>query len=244
MRVALALLALTGCSQIFGLADPVRQTRDDAPLPDVAGDTGASTDSAVVPPGTCDPSVPALIACYDFEGNTLDGSSTGNHAAAANVTYAQGPRGAAIHVEVTSRVTPPTTSVFNVTSVSVMAWVRLDSLPASGARAGVFDADARYAIFVHGDGSFTCRNGVSATGLLQAAQWHHLAITDDGVTLLLYLNGTQVASIASTAVPMSAGTVEIGGNAPTGDRLIGSIDSLRVYRGVRTPAEILDEASP
>ena len=36
----------------------------------------------------CDPADPHLVACYEFEGNTHDGSSHGLHATPTAVTYA------------------------------------------------------------------------------------------------------------------------------------------------------------
>lgn len=244
MRVALALLALTGCTQVFGLTDPVRETTGDAPLADVVDvvvDT-VGIDTAIVP-ARCDPGVSALIACYDFEGNTLDGSSTANHAVGTNVVYALGPRGNAIRVDLTSRIAAPTVSALNVASFTIESWVRLESLPADAGRAGVYDADARYGLFILGDGSFSTRSTPTPAGLVQTGQWYHLAVTDDGSVRLFYVNGSQVASYASTAVPTSNNSVEIGGNAPIGDdRLVGAIDLVRVYRSILTPAQILTDA--
>jgi hypothetical protein len=69
--------------------------------------------------------------------------------------------------------------------------------------------------------------------------WTHLASTYDGATLRLYLNGSQVASTATTGnIEVSGGVLRIGGNAIWGEYFSGLIDEVRIYNRALTPAQI------
>ncbi len=239
--IAAALLALTGCTQIFGLGEPMRIASDAAAVLDGADDAPTEVEiDAVSVKGDCDPSLTSLIVCFDFENNATDLSAIANSATASGVAFSAGHLGQAINVSEASSVTQVGVAAYNVTAVTIEAWVRLTSFPAG--RAGVFDSDARYGLFVYGDGSIALRMTQSPAGGVSLNQWHHVAATDDGVTRQLYVDGVVVVAVASTPVPMSAQGNEIGGNAPSGERLIGAIDSLRVYNVVRTPAQIAASA--
>jgi hypothetical protein len=69
--------------------------------------------------------------------------------------------------------------------------------------------------------------------------WSHLAVTYDGATLRLYVNGTQVATRAQTgAITSSTNPLRIGGNAVWGEYFNGVIDEVRVYNRALSAAEI------
>ena len=69
--------------------------------------------------------------------------------------------------------------------------------------------------------------------------WTHVALTYDGATLRLYINGTQVASRAATgAIQTTNSPLWIGGNSPYGEYFQGLIDEARVYNRALTQAEI------
>ena len=66
-----------------------------------------------------------------------------------------------------------------------------------------------------------------------------MALTYDGTTLRLYVNGTQVASRAGPARSRPpTNPLWIGGNSPYGEYFNGLIDEVRVYNRALTPAEI------
>ena len=80
---------------------------------------------------------------------------------------------------------------------------------------------------------------VRGTAQLPLNTWTHLATTYDGSALRLYVNGTQVATLAATgSIVTSTGALKFGGNALWGEWYSGLIDELRVYNRALTPAEI------
>jgi hypothetical protein len=71
-------------------------------------------------------------------------------------------------------------------------------------------------------------------------RWSNVALTYDGATLQLYIDGDRIASRPSTA-----GTIQgprhplwIGGNRPYGEHFDGFVDEVRVYDRALTPREI------
>ena len=94
-------------------------------------------------------------------------------------------------------------------------WISSSSealLPAGG---GVFDGST-----VHAD----------ARRAVPVNRWSHLALTYDGATLRLYVNGSQVSSRATTGtIKRTTDPLWIGGNHPYGEYFQGLIDQVRVY---------------
>jgi glucose/arabinose dehydrogenase/fibronectin type 3 domain-containing protein len=76
--------------------------------------------------------------------------------------------------------------------------------------------------------------------------WTHVALTYDGTTLRLFVNGTQVTTRATTGViQTTASPLWIGGNQPYGEYFNGLIDEVRVYNRALTATEIsADMSSP
>jgi len=89
---------------------------------------------------------------------------------------------------------------------------------------------------LHGDQFMA---GVSG---LAAKTWTHLAATYDGATLLLYVNGVQVASRAvSDSLTTSTSPLQIGGDALYGQYFKGIIDEVRIYNRALAPSEIQND---
>ena len=80
---------------------------------------------------------------------------------------------------------------------------------------------------------------ISGTSASPVNAWTHVALTYDGATLKLYVNGVQAASQARTgAVQTNTNPLRIGGNIPYGEFFQGLIDEVRVYNRALTQAEI------
>jgi hypothetical protein len=89
-------------------------------------------------------------------------------------------------------------------------------------------------VFITSDHGFS---GPSATAL---NAWTHLAATYDGTTQRLFVNGVQVATLATTgSIRASTGVLRIGGNGTWNDEwFAGLIDEVRVYNRALTAAEV------
>jgi Concanavalin A-like lectin/glucanases superfamily/Bacterial Ig domain len=73
---------------------------------------------------------------------------------------------------------------------------------------------------------------------LTAGTWTHLADTNDGTALRLYVNGALALSQATAgAISTSASALRIGGNNVWSEWFQGLIDDVRIYNRALTPAE-------
>jgi hypothetical protein len=73
-------------------------------------------------------------------------------------------------------------------------------------------------------------------------RWSHLAVTYDGTTLRLFIDGDEVSSRPTTgSILETAAPLWIGGNHPYGEYFRGLIDEVRVYDRALSPAEVRGE---
>ncbi len=139
---------------------------------------------------------------------------------------------------------------FGTGNFTIDAWVRFNSLPASG-----FDA----LIYSHKLGpanriSFKLRNvggvykwtfdaqtdvgvvpiNTEQTATVSAGVWYHVAIVRSGNNFMLFQNGQQVGSTVTDtdAVPNIAAPLYIGSAGGEASYLDGWLDELRVYKGI------------
>jgi hypothetical protein len=74
---------------------------------------------------------------------------------------------------------------------------------------------------------------------LAASTWTHLAMTYDGATLKIYVNGTLATSTPqSGTMTASTNALQIGGDTTYGQYFKGLIDEVRVYNIALTQAQI------
>ncbi len=74
--------------------------------------------------------------------------------------------------------------------------------------------------------------------------WTHVALTYDGTTQRLYVNGTQVATRATTGtIQATDNPLWIGGNNPYGEYFTGLIDDVRIYNRALTQTDIQTDLS-
>lgn len=79
-------------------------------------------------------------------------------------------------------------------------------------------------------------------GTLSTNVWYHVALTYDGTTARLYLNGTQVAS-GARSWNLIAGDAIIGRHTANAGYWNGQVDDVRVYSSTLSASTILDLAS-
>jgi hypothetical protein len=80
---------------------------------------------------------------------------------------------------------------------------------------------------------------VTASSAIPSSTWTHLALTYDGATVRLFVNGVQVSSTsASGPIAVSTGVLRLGA-APNGsDFFRGLIDDVRIYNRALTATQI------
>jgi concanavalin A-like lectin/glucanase superfamily protein len=244
-----ALVALGACG-FESLAVPADATRDTTVRPPDAAIDGAPGTN---PPSICDTADPNVIACYRFDGDTKDSTTHHLDATMTNVSYPAGQVGQAILVGATSAADVPDDKLFDVTQLTIEAWIKPMQLPSNGNTSYIIDVDRQYNLRLHPDGSITSTlvGGPAltpTTGQLTVGQWAHVAVTYDGNTAAIYIDG--VASATATGGGKLGTNGDTGmsiaaDNNPTGsDRawLIGSVDELRLMKVARTAAQICADA--
>ncbi|MEU4403034.1 LamG-like jellyroll fold domain-containing protein [Streptosporangium sp. NPDC023963] len=204
-----------------------------------------------------DPTPTGLVAAYGMDEGTGtvigDASGQGNTGAATAVTWATaGKYGKALSFNGTSSwVTVPDASSLRLsTATTLSAWVRpttvtnwrtivlKEHLAGSGASYGLYASNgiAPSGWFQTNAEDVTRVDGPSA---LPVNTWNHVAVTYDGTTARLHVNGTQVSQTpVSGALHDDGGVLRIGGNSVWGEYFTGTLDEVRIYNRAQSQTEI------
>ena len=224
-------------------------------------DGGARSHTIVTPASaatytaTFAPSAPAgLVAAYGFdEGSGTRAADSSGHANTGTLSGAgwtgAGKYGSALSFNGTSsRVVVADAASLDLTSaLTLEAWVRPDALStwrtvAVKERSG----GIVYSLYANNSGNRPVgqvdiggeRNALGASAL-PLDTWTHLAVTWDGTTLRLYVNGAEAGSTVAVGTLIdSGGPLDIGGNTVWGEYFDGLIDEVRVYNRALGAAEI------
>jgi hypothetical protein len=219
---------------------------------DAAGNLATSAAVSVTVSNTA---ASGLVAAWGFEetGGTATADASGN---GHTGTLVNGPArvagryGQGLSFDgVNDLVTVADSALLDLTTgMTLSAWVRPTTT--SGWRTVLLKeapGTLAYGLYSSGDGvrpSGYVRvggNDSAAIGpsALSTTAWSYLAVTYDGTTIRLYVNGTQVATQARTgAMSASANPLQIGGNNVWSEWFSGLIDEVRVYNRALTAAEI------
>ncbi len=200
---------------------------------------------------------PKPVAYYDFEegsGNTAhDKSGNNNHGALVNNPIrSSGKLGQAVAYNSSNYTQASSTPSLSVSgSISVSAWVYRSEDPAGQRRiiskeGNVAPYGDGYSLYIHG-GSLSAKVGDGAncfhnTGsAIPLNTWTHVAMVANGSTLTSYKNGVQVGQRSCGSLTTNAYDLHLASNPFGSERLIGSIDEVKIYNYPRTPAQILQD---
>ena len=204
----------------------------------------AVADAYVAP--YCDPTDSTIVVCYQFEGNTNDGSANQLHASMTNLAFVAGRDGMAMEFNATSAADVGDSTLFDVAALTFEAWVKPSQMPTTGNRMGILDMNGQYGFFIHPTGNLGCTivGGVSMNvpANITTTAWTHVACTYDGATTNIYSNGLLVATGSGGGTLATGGTTGISlaaDNPPgAGSRLIGLVDEVRLSSVARTGPQI------
>jgi chitodextrinase len=213
----------------------------------------SNVSSATTPAAPGNPS--GLVAGYTFDagsGATVsDLSGNANTGTIENASWSTTGRygGSMSFNGTTSRVQVPASPSLNVsTAITLMAWIRPASNQNDWRTIMQREVDAYALNASHNRGRLRPSGGATLNGTFQFVNtnssspvnaWTHVALTYDGSTLRLFVNGAQVSSIAASgAIETNANPLWIGGNSPYGEYFNGLIDEARVYNRALTAAEV------
>lgn len=116
---------------------------------------------------------------------------------------------------------------------TMSAWVKPDQL---GPQAVIYSRGGISVTLVAGVPTVAAGSAqLKASAALKQGDWSHLAVSADGKTVRIYVNGVE-AGAASAALPAQAGAITLGAG------FVGEIDELRLSKVGRSPAAILVDA--
>jgi Concanavalin A-like lectin/glucanases superfamily/Bacterial Ig domain len=187
---------------------------------------------------------------------TIDSIDGGSGTLLNGAAWTAGHSGSAVDMDgVDDYIALPALEVTS-SALTLVAWVRMSSFPSGVNQRFISKADDNnqrtyWELGHSNDGQnnrllYSLRTGgqtttlAASTGSLPLNTWFHAAATYDGTRMRLYLNGTEVGSIAKSG-SLSRGTnipVNIGRSPSGTDYLRGAIDDVRIYTSTLTQAEI------
>jgi hypothetical protein len=207
----------------------------------LCGDLQAQTNCASPPSG--------LISWWKGDGNVLDQVSTNNGTLAGNTTYGPGRVGQGFVLDGSGDGVivgnPPALQLQNFT---IETWVRRAST--STVSFGAFGSGLIFGYGLNGYGLYLSSQGepvltkidvsnVTSSQSITDTNFHHLAVTKSGSTVVFYIDGVAYPASAYDPGFTFSTTAAIGARGDNLDNsFLGTIDDLAIYSGALTAAEI------
>ena len=226
-------------------------------------DGGARQHDVVVPAG--DGTVTAhyrdsgasggLVAAFGFEqgsGSTAsDASGRGNNGTVAGATWTTaGKNGTALSFDgIDDWVTVADSASLDLSSAMTLeAWVKPDVISKPWQSLFVKEGAGTFSYALYATAGATSQVNAwwtEADNLyvspIPQGTWSHLAVTSDGTTMRIYVNGVQTSTTpVGGTLPNTPGPLRIGGNAVWDNEFFdGTIDDLRVYNRALSASEVV-----
>jgi hypothetical protein len=221
-----------------------------------ARDAAANTTTSIPVTVTIANAAPTgLVAAYGFNETTgtAAADASGNNRTGTVSGAAWNPAGrfgGALNFDgVNDRVNIPDAAVFDLTTgMTLSAWVRPTAL--TGWRTVIMKeapGGLAYALYAHDNAPYPATTisfggadqTTPGTAPLTTNTWTHLAVTYNGTTLRLFVNGSEVAArTVSGSIRTTNSALRIGGNAVWGEYFQGLLDNVRIYNRALTVSEI------
>jgi chitodextrinase len=256
-----------GCANFSQVATPAATAFNDTGLTantayryqvravDAAGNLSAYSNVAEVTTGAAPPTPTGLVGAWAFgEGSgttTADASGNGNTGTVTGASWStQGRFGSALSFNGTGSLVrvADSASLDLTAAMTLSAWIRPAASQSGWRTILQRQVDAYFLNAGNNSGPLrpagggTFANSTQWVGGPTASPvntWTHVALSYDGATLRLYVNGNQVASKAQTgAIEANNNPLWIGGNQPYGEYFNGLIDDVRVYNRALSQADI------
>jgi hypothetical protein len=203
---------------------------------------------------------PSLVAHYTFDGTDMLADLTGTHRLTCSDCPIQtgGYLGSAASFSGTQCLVIPDALALRPSLLSVATWFTVPTtLPSADLVARSLDGATSVSNtfeLEYGKSSnipqVTAHLGPTFAGLtrapIEAGGWRHVAAVFDGATLTLFIGGIQVASSSSPPFVYAADDYRLGCDFDNGvivNRLVGSLDDVRIYNRALSQAEVLALAS-
>ena len=213
-------------------------------------ESGDSNEDTGGTPFACPAADPDLRACYrfdaDFAGTYLDESSYANTVTQTNGLLVPGIGGTAASSAPGARYEVTDSASLDLTTgMTIEAWLRFDSAPASG-RYGALDNDGQYGVFLY-PGGLQCTNGIGLSSFVAVpiGTWFHLGCTWDGSTLTVYIDDQPGVStaVSGTMPTVNTNNIALLDTSPGwAEPMDGAMDNLRIWHVARTQAQICTDA--
>ncbi|MFQ6013253.1 MAG: extracellular solute-binding protein, partial [Thermoplasmata archaeon] len=199
----------------------------------------ASTGGCVTPPS-------GLISWWPGDGNAMDVVGPNDGTPLNGATFVTGYVGQAFSFDgVDDVVLASGTGINDLQSLTIDAWVRLDSMPSGQIERFVTLVPERAVLRYDGINGpkqlhffmeiDAILRHIRVNDVLQAGVFHHVAGTYDGTTMRLYLDGAEVGNLSIS------GTVGVGTGVRFSDEpLDGLLDEVEIFNRALSAAEILD----
>lgn len=199
---------------------------------------------------TCPVPTAGLVAHYTFTGGAQDSSGSGAHGTVSGATLTTDRKGTpnAAYAFVGSLgqyISFPSNPKLPIGAQprTVSLWYRGNT--AAGYQAlfnyGTNSSGARFGLSTYASGKlfFTGQFAdVSTTATVSDGLWHHLAVTYNGVTVIVYVDGVEVGRGAKTLNTAGTSLFISKKVGVSGEYVTGELDDLRVYDQALAPSDI------
>jgi Concanavalin A-like lectin/glucanases superfamily len=247
MRGIWMVIALAGCRQIFGISDPQTAVGDAEPTIDVL---------RTIDGGLVDANTQGEVAHFAFDviANNKTPDDVGHHDATCSDStrpfVVGGHRATALQFVSPDYVVIPPLAMSATQAFTIALWVEVIAPPLGTASDCLLYQPQTLSLCVGSNSqvTFATTNNTLGDALVSLhtfmiGTWYHLAVTYDGQTKRIYINGI-VDSTDTTTMTSAPGAIDVGalvssgGNGQPSSYANANLDELAIYSRALAASEI------